>query len=148
MTDLAKNNIDLVIDTILMVFPLIHRRLFIPANGSQSGISHPHHSVLNLLDREGTQSLSSAGQKLGISKPQMTAVIDKLVELDMVGRQPGSQDRRIILISLTPAGRTTLRKFRQALRKNLEKQLEKLSAQDTRALSEALITIHSVSSKM
>jgi DNA-binding MarR family transcriptional regulator len=148
MTDLAKTNTDMVIDTILMVFPLIHRRLFIPTTGSRSGISHPHHAVLNLLDREGAQSLSAVGQKLGISKPQMTAVVDKLVELSMVSRQSGPQDRRVILIAATPTGRAELRKFRQTLCKNLEKRLDKLSRQDTRALAEALITIHNVSSKL
>jgi DNA-binding MarR family transcriptional regulator len=148
MTDLAKSNIDLVIDTILMVFPLIHRRLFIPAGISQSGISHPHHAVLNLLERDGAQSLSAAGQKLGISKPQMTAVVDKLVDLALVSRQPGPQDRRVILIAATPTGRSELRKFRQALRNNLKKRLDKLSEQDSRALAEALITIHNVSSKL
>lgn len=49
---------------------------------------------------------------LGIEAPTMVAMIDRLVKLKLVSREPSTHDRRVKLVMLTGAGAALYRKVR------------------------------------
>ena len=67
----------------------------------------PHHfEIIRLLEEEGTLHATEIGERLQIAKAQMTKLIDKLADLNIVARKTDRADRRTINITLTGQGRT------------------------------------------
>ena len=71
-------------------------------------ITPPHLEIMKQLEEAGTLHITEVGEILQIAEPQMTHLIDKLVDLGLVKRQTGTGDRRTINIVLTSKGKTTL----------------------------------------
>lgn len=72
---------------------------------------------LLLVEQLDNPSISELGDGLNVSKSQMTARVDKLVEAGLIERVPDKGDRRKIWIVLTPEGKDFI--------KNSQKQLKK-----------------------
>lgn len=70
-------------------------------------------SVLMVLNTypEKPMPLSEIGEYLIVSRPNITGLIDGLVEDGLVKRIDHPEDRRMILAQLTPQGREFMRKF-------------------------------------
>jgi DNA-binding MarR family transcriptional regulator len=90
---------------------------------------------MRILKEEGTLHPAEIGEKLCIAKAQMTHLIDKLVEQNLVKREGGEDDRRTINLTLTGNGNKLLEEqdilFTNALRDNMasltDAELETLS---------------------
>jgi MarR family transcriptional regulator, negative regulator of the multidrug operon emrRAB len=81
-------------------------------------------------------------QVLGISHSTTVRLIDGLVADGHVSRTPHTDDRRSVVVTLTPAGRRTARRILAGRREAVQGTLEGLSEQERRSLmhlAEALI---------
>lgn len=76
---------------------------------SDAGLIIPHVHVLQQLDSCGPMPLSEVGKKLWISGPNVTGLIDKLVQKGLVRRVRQRKDRRVILAEITEKGTGVLR---------------------------------------
>jgi len=92
--------------------------------------------------------VTEIGERLQIPRPQMTHLIDKLVCLEMVERQPDARDRRIINIALTSSGRTLLKKHRRMIEGAIKKSLTSLSDEELAEVSTSLRTLRRILSKL
>src|SRR5665811_1760624 len=86
--------LDRVADELFSTLPLIHRsirrKLIRTAQVEfHKDITPPHLEIMKLLLDTGTLHVAEIGEKLEITRPQMTHLIDKLVEIGFVERQPG-----------------------------------------------------------
>ena len=72
-------------------------------------IKFPHFEIMMVLKEEGTLHPAEIGEKLLIAKAQMTHLLDKLVDLNLVEREMDSADRRTLNITLTDKGRKFLK---------------------------------------
>ncbi|MGH9062514.1 MAG: MarR family winged helix-turn-helix transcriptional regulator [Acidimicrobiales bacterium] len=70
-------------------------------------LSLPQYRLLFLL-AEGRIAASALADRLAVSRPSVTAVVDGLVSRGLVERQPDPDDRRLVRHELTPAGRGAL----------------------------------------
>ena len=70
-------------------------------------VSPPQYRVLVSL-AEGKAAASALADRLAVSKPSVTAVVDGLVERGLVERRHEVADRRRVAHELTPAGRRLL----------------------------------------
>ena len=70
-------------------------------------ISPPQYRVLGSL-AEGSAAASALADRLAVSKPSVTAVVDGLVERGLVERRHETADRRRVAHELTAAGRRLL----------------------------------------
>lgn len=60
--------------------------------------------VLNDLRRDGIRATPGVlGARLGITSASTTALLDRLERLDMVSRSPDPDDRRRVVVEVTPA---------------------------------------------
>ena len=64
----------------------------------------------------------------------MTGIVDRLVKMGLVARHRDVDDRRRVLVELTPAGRDALAKVRRSREKRLRETLARLSTEDAREL--------------
>jgi DNA-binding MarR family transcriptional regulator len=90
--------------------------------------------VLNYLERCPRSSLSKVAEYLDVTRPTMSTMIDRLVQRGFVHRMEDPQERRRILLSLTPEGNgqfqqvttATCTKVADRLAQLTEPQLEQL----------------------
>ena len=108
-------------------------------------ISPPHFEIMTTLEEAGTLHVTEIGEKLQIPKPHL---IDKLVALAMVERQPDARDRRIINIALTSRGKTLLKKHRRMIEGAIKKSLTYLTDEELEELSTSLRKLRQILSKL
>jgi len=146
---MESNIIDIITENLLRVFPLIHRVLLrIDFNPVNYNISRPHFIVMNVLDEMGAVPVSTVGKKLIIAKPQMTRLIDRLIDLEIVERQPDLNDRRVINVKLTDKGINILEQCRELIRDNVRSKLSCLEDEDLEELLVALKKLKNIGLKL
>lgn len=72
-----------------------------------------------------------------VRPPSMTAILERLVQLGLVRRDPHPHDGRRVLVSLTPEGETFLERTRAVRTRWLAGQFDQLDAADQAALTAA-----------
>ncbi|WP_249019665.1 MarR family winged helix-turn-helix transcriptional regulator [Conexibacter sp. S30A1] len=70
---------------------------------------------------EGQEAASRLAEKLAVSRPSITGVVDGLVARGLVHREHASCDRRRIDVGLTDAGRALLARADAAVEERLER---------------------------
>ena len=137
------------IDSLFMVIPLAKRKLlkaepFI----EKSELNPSHHQILFLLDDLGAQSISETVRNLGITKTNMTPLVEKLVTKGYIDRIHSQSDRRIINIEMTPAGKTYIEGIKDLLANNLMEKLAVLSDEDLDSLMISMKKIKDILTKI
>ena len=72
------------------------------------GISMTQLHVMHLLERHGEIAMSRLAEMLDVSDSAATGLIDRIEERGFVERIRVPEDRRIVLVRITPVGRQTL----------------------------------------
>jgi DNA-binding MarR family transcriptional regulator len=101
-----------------------------------------------MLANNAIMTTSEIGRKLGVSKPNVTSLLDKLVKKGYIERLPDVNDRRVINIAVTAKGRRFIARRIQVLRKAMKGNLSILEYDEIEALSSALGTVRNIISRM
>jgi DNA-binding MarR family transcriptional regulator len=72
------------------------------------GLSFTHFHIVSLLDRHGEMPMSRLADMLDISLPNASGVVDRLEEAGYVERRRDADDRRLVLVRTSDAGRAKL----------------------------------------
>jgi DNA-binding MarR family transcriptional regulator len=127
----------------------IHKKLLRTALTSfKVDIAPPHFEIMKLLEEAGTLHCAEIGERLQIARPQMTHLIDHLVELDIVERQPGTEDRRMINIMLTDKGKRIIKEHDSDIRNATKEMLACLTDEELESLSVSLRKLREIFSKL
>ena len=116
--------------------------------GFSRDVTRHHLEILKVLRNEGTLHIAEIADLLLISKPQMTRLLDELIELQLVERQPDTEDRRKINITLTDKGQRVSEEFRLNIEESIRTWLSALNDDELRELSNSLKTIGNIISKL
>jgi DNA-binding MarR family transcriptional regulator len=84
-----------------------------------SGLTLPQYRLLTLLDAKDERSTALA-QRLTVSKPAISSVVDVLTALRYVQRRSDDDDRRACWLRITHDGRVALRQADAAYARRLE----------------------------
>jgi DNA-binding MarR family transcriptional regulator len=140
--------IDSILDSMAQVLPLFHRKLLRMDLGGASGdLSRLHFGIMEILN-EKDMTVTELTKMTSMSKSQMTAVIDKLVKLEVLERHPDEKDRRVINIVLTEHGRIILREVRRKIKNNIKQILSSLTPEELANMSSALKTLKEIGTKL
>ncbi len=85
--------------------------------------------LIRVLGRRGNCSMGELAADLALAESSLTAVADRLVRKRLLARRRAENDRRVVRVALTPAGR---RFFAAALRARLRMADGMLAALDAR----------------
>lgn len=72
---------------------------------SEHGLTTPQFGILEALHHLGSLSLGDLADKLLVTGGNITYVMDRLEERGLVERDRSTEDRRVVMARLTPAGR-------------------------------------------
>ena len=134
--------IDSVAQNMLHVLPLIKKRLLhMDLVQREHGTPLSHVQVLAMLQDAGTMSVSEISRRLGIAKPNITPLVDRLFESGYVDRQHDENDRRVVNIVLLPAGEEKLAAIRATIARQIQVQAEDLSVTEFRELNDSLASL-------
>jgi DNA-binding MarR family transcriptional regulator len=103
-----------------------------------------HFEIIRLLEEKGTLHASEIGEKLQIAKAQMTKLIDRLAELNMVERKMDTADRRTYNITLTDGAREILEAHKRRVINAVREIMSNLSDEELDNLSISLRNLRDV----
>lgn len=140
--------IDSILENLFQVLPIIHKKLLrMDLGGVTGNLSRLHLAIMGMLGG-GSLPISEIGMRLVAPKSQMTHLVDQLVSLGIVVRQPDAKDRRVTNISLTAHGRAILRECRELVKQNIRNKISSLTAEELAALTDALVKLKDIGTKL
>lgn len=143
----ARNKMDQMLDDIYNVIPLVHRTVLKLDHLSHNPMSSDF-KVMRILMRHGPLPMSRIGIWLGISKPNMTSIIDKLIVEGRVERCQDPKDRRIVEVNLTPNGQSYIQDCWKEARNSIRTKLSTLSEEEINKLYVSLENIRIILQKL
>ena len=102
------------------------------------GISMWGYIVLTALAEQPVRTQAALAQAIGADKSRIIADLDELQECGLIQRQPDAADRRVHLLSLTPAGSQVRQSVQTAIRRLEEQILARLPRGDREAFLRSL----------
>jgi DNA-binding MarR family transcriptional regulator len=134
------SNLENVTQDLLTLLGYIRDTFFRPAEQiTRSRISHAQFHAISILAQKGSLSMSELANEMKISKQQLTPLICKLIDSNMVVRKPEELDRRIVRIEITEPGRDTLEEVKAEIKQAIKEKLSTLQSSDLKDL-EYLLT--------
>jgi MarR family transcriptional regulator, organic hydroperoxide resistance regulator len=110
------------------------------AQPSPTGVSLAQYHLLDpLLD--GPRPIGQVAEAAGVAPPTATRVLEGLVRRGFVRRTPAPDDRRTVLVSLTPEGRLATREKHAELRANLDRIGATLDNEEKRQAAALLLNL-------
>lgn len=133
---------ELLYEKLFRAWPLMRRKL-LPTGAVQSELGMPfsHVQVLMLLEQNGTASISEISEQFGIAKPNITPMIDRMIEEGLVMRERMNTDRRIVSIVLCEAGQRRLVEIYRVFYNHIFRWVPALSPAEMDELNSALDVI-------
>ena len=141
--------IDTLAQNMFHALPLLKKRLLhMDLVQSEYGIPLSHVQVLFMLQDAGTMSVSEISRRVGIAKPNITPLVDRLLESGLVDRQRDVSDRRVVNVVILPAGEEKLAAIRRTISEQVLGQVETLSSAEFKELFDALDSINRILSNL
>jgi DNA-binding MarR family transcriptional regulator len=106
-------------------------------------LSIPQFRVLAFLSRTPGAPLSSVAEHLGVTRSTASAMVDRLVRRKLVNRTAHPEERRSVVLTLTPAGARHHRQAREAASARMAKVLAGLPAADLLQVTKGLTLLGS-----
>jgi DNA-binding MarR family transcriptional regulator len=132
-----------------LLFREIRRKLIKAALANiDVDITPLHFEIMTLLEETGTLHVAEIGDRLYIAKAQMTHLIDKLVDLNIVKRKLDIADRRTINITLTGQGRAFLEEHKNRLVSTTMETMSRLTDEELEDLANTLRKLRDILSKL
>ena len=129
MSVAARGIVEQILD---QLEPLIARqRRAVARDGCLRAISSTQLHVLFMLLSDGPTTMSRLAESLDVSLPNVTGIIDRMVENGLVERGR-ADDRRVVTVGATDAGRQTVEEIDLVRRRQLAAVLAQLNPEQQR----------------
>jgi DNA-binding MarR family transcriptional regulator len=114
----------------------------------RGSLSLVHLMVLNLLEAEGPQSMGGLAEALDVSVASATGIVNRMERRGLVERERGEVDRRLILVSLTPAGAAVFSEMSARRGERLTRLVGALTDRQIAGLLEGLRAMHAAGERL
>lgn len=102
------------------------------------GVTMWGYSVLSELDRSSIRTQAALAAAIGADKTRIISTLDELQRQGLIDRAPDPDDRRVRLLSITPAGRKLKDAVQAEIQRGEERWLGELAADDRQAFLRVL----------
>lgn len=147
---MENNDFEEIFSGLISVFPVFVKK--ITKIGEEvfqnEKISKAHLYLMSCLQKKGSCTMSDLGRMLCVSKPNITALVERLVELDMVKRTFDENDRRVIYIERTDKGHDFMEELLHAMKAYFYRSMQNLSNEDVTLFKETLQNMKILADKM
>ena len=148
MKSADRRKLESIADDLLVSFPIFIRRVSREEAHLAAKKHYPSRFVLGAILKYGPVPMSEVGAHMGISKPYMTALVDRLIDEGFVERVPDADDRRVTNVTITKAGREAFEEFMRSARDTVIKNLSTLTPEDISSLQVSMKTIRDIASRL
>jgi len=144
---MEEQKLSLLIGNIISITPMFYKTFGkpVPLN---SDISPGAYYAMLYLKKKDSLSMSDLGKILCISKPNVTALINKLIAKGLVVRFSDREDRRIIMIRLSSKGFQFIEKKNKKYLEQIKKRLMLLSDKELDLFSSSIQHVRDILSKI
>jgi DNA-binding MarR family transcriptional regulator len=122
-------------------------RTLLDAGLAETGLTMPQYAVLAEIDRQGELSASDLAREFGMTAQTVNVLVQGLESSGLLRRDPHPTHGRILLASLTPAGRKALKQGLQVALGVQDQLLSCVPASDRPKLLRQLKAIEQASSE-
>ena len=109
-----------------------------------SDLSVPLFRILVFLNRNTGASLSDIAERMGLTLPSVSKMVDGLVSRQLVTRRPDRIDRRRVTLALTTAGRTVMEAASAFTQTRLAERLAALSEPERSSVHQAMTALGAI----
>ena len=93
---------------------------------------------LFFIDAEGSTNFRKLARALGVTPPDVTRIVDRLVDQGLVNRRENPEDRRMQILQITKKGKALLTKLRENKTTHLYHILSRLNTQELYMVAQGL----------
>ncbi len=137
--------VERILSDFLILVPLLNKKLLRENELYKLDDLYPSHvQILLLLSKNKQLTMSEISKEIHVINSNLTPLVDKLIKLGYLKRQPSKKDRRVVHISLTASGKKQVEKHKQYAVGYLEEQFEKIDEDKLKALEEHLNGINDI----
>jgi DNA-binding MarR family transcriptional regulator len=111
-------------------------------------VTMPQAKVLYLLAATDGRRMSDLVQLLGVSLSTVSGLVDRVVDHGLVSRREDPADRRHVVVSLTPAGRDFVDRFRELNARQLRDLLVLLDDEGLDHVRRALLVLAAAADRL
>ncbi|NLI97275.1 MarR family transcriptional regulator [bacterium] len=104
--------------------------------GSELSFSQ-YYILQTLLDKEAMQ-MNELALALGVSKANITGLVDRMVRARLLERMRSDEDRRVVFVTLSPKGRRVAQRLQNAQRRDWKRIMETLPVQNLEIFMDSL----------
>jgi MarR family multiple antibiotic resistance transcriptional regulator len=102
---------------------------------SRHDLTRPQVMVLMILDQRLGLTVGKVAELMGVSGGAATQMLDIMVRRDLIGRSPDPDDRRVIRLDLTAAGRTLAQEVAKSMAERMTRMTHDLSDEELQQLT-------------
>jgi DNA-binding MarR family transcriptional regulator len=132
-------------DRLIYLISMGHLALRTHLHGLLAGegvrLTVPQATVLFLLKERDGRMMSELGQMIGVDNSAMTGLIDRLEKAGFVRREAKREDRRVLLIRITPEGLEEASRAASVIRGVNERIQSGFEAEQIKAFRDVLVGI-------
>lgn len=107
-------------------------------------VSFPQFFLLTYLDQKEVLTMSAIAQKMGHTTAAATGLVARLENLNYIVRSSAREDRRKVMVCITPKGSALVRRIREEMVCNLIKMMAHLEPQEQKAWLQIYTKIYGV----
>ena len=136
--------------TILSVGRIIHNRVMrIYADHKwthcnlnlDSELTFPQVKTIMATHEREAVTIKNLSQMLGISSPSASTMVDRLVEMGILTREQDPEDRRRVVVQVSPKAQEDIREMEKALLESFLQIAQKLGPENTKKWVEILLKV-------
>ncbi|HTW92608.1 MAG TPA: MarR family transcriptional regulator [bacterium] len=121
------------------VAPLLVRGLrLLPSVETLGEFSFSQATILQALLIRRESRMNDLARFLGLSKANVSGLVDRLVEKRFIAREHGVEDRRVVIVRLTARGLKAARALALAQRRNLSRMMRRVPEENLKVFIETL----------
>jgi DNA-binding MarR family transcriptional regulator len=107
-------------------------------------VSFPQFFLLAYLDQKEVLTMSAIAQKMGHTTAAATGLVARLENLNYIVRSSAREDRRKVMVCITPKGTALVRRIREEMVSNLIKMMAHLEPEEQKAWLQIYTKIYGV----
>lgn len=137
------------LEEIARLFRRVARMVFSlkPLSGPGAELPEAQLRCLFAISRRGPCTMSQLSERLQVHPSTATELVERLIQAGLAERQRDEQDRRVVWVALTAAGKETVAQRRQAFQQHLLSFLERLTEGQKQAMFSALQTLNQIANE-
>lgn len=107
-------------------------------------LSIPQYHAIMVIRQQGQITMTELSERLGVSPPSASAMVDRLVAKGILVREHSSKDRRKVVVRVSPEARKNIEGVEETILRSFIEIVEKIGPETARKWCEVLERVKSV----